>query len=50
MLLYKLPERTYQMKDINSKVQKVLEELIYDNGEIGLQVAAYLDGKLVINA
>ncbi|MGZ5486482.1 MAG: serine hydrolase domain-containing protein, partial [Nitrososphaeraceae archaeon] len=37
------------MKDINSKVRKVLEELIYDNGEIGLQVAAYLDGKLVID-
>jgi len=31
------------------KVQKVLEEIIYANGEIGLQVAAYLDGKLVID-
>jgi CubicO group peptidase (beta-lactamase class C family) len=37
------------MKDINSKVQKVLQELINDNGEIGLQVAAYLDDKLVID-
>ena len=37
------------MKDINNKVQKVLEDLICDEGEIGLQVAAYLDGKLVID-
>jgi CubicO group peptidase (beta-lactamase class C family) len=37
------------MKDINNNVQKVLEELVYANNEIGLQVAAYLDGKLVID-
>ena len=38
-----------QMKDINSRVQKVLQDLIRDEGDIGLQVAAYLDGKLVID-
>ena len=37
------------MKDINSRVRKVLERLICDNGEIGLQVAAYLGDKLVID-
>lgn len=37
------------MKDINSRVRKVLEELIFNNNEIGLQVVAYLDGELVID-
>jgi len=37
------------MQEINNKIRKVLEELIYVNGEIGLQVAAYLNGKLVID-
>lgn len=37
------------MKDINNKVQKVLEELIHYKGEIGLQAAAYLDGEVVMD-
>lgn len=38
------------MIDINNKIQKTLKKLICDEDEIGLQVAAYLDGKLVINS
>jgi CubicO group peptidase (beta-lactamase class C family) len=34
----------------NDKVRAVLEALVKDTPEIGLQVAAYLDGKLVIDA
>jgi len=34
----------------NDKVRAVLESLVQDTPEIGLQVAAYLDGKLVIDA
>jgi CubicO group peptidase (beta-lactamase class C family) len=34
----------------NDKVRGVLEELVRDTPEIGLQVAAYLDGELVIDA
>src|SRR6185295_7013528 len=34
----------------NDKVRAVLESLVKDGPEIGLQVAAYLDGKLVIDA
>src|SRR5262245_36510570 len=34
----------------NDKVRAVLESLVADGPEIGLQVAAYLDGKLVIDA
>src|SRR5579863_2415086 len=30
-------------------VKKVLEQLVVDGPEVGLQVAAYLDGKLVID-
>jgi len=37
------------MQETSNKVKKVLEELIYVNGEIGIQVAAYLDGELVID-
>jgi hypothetical protein len=37
------------VKDINSSVQKVLEELVIKTDEIGLQVAAYLGGELVID-
>jgi len=37
------------MKGIDSRVRKILEELIFNNGEIGLQVAAYLGDKLVID-
>jgi CubicO group peptidase (beta-lactamase class C family) len=36
------------MTDANDKVRAVLERLI-DSGEVGLQVAAYKDGKLVID-
>ena len=38
------------MTDPNTKVRTVLESLVQDSGEIGVQVAAYLDGKLVIDA
>ena len=34
----------------NNKVRSVLESLVHDGGEIGVQVAACLDGKLVIDA
>jgi CubicO group peptidase (beta-lactamase class C family) len=34
----------------NDKVRGVLESLVQDTPEIGLQVAAYVDGKLVIDA
>jgi CubicO group peptidase (beta-lactamase class C family) len=34
----------------NDKVRAVLESLVADGPEIGLQVAAYVDGKLVIDA
>jgi CubicO group peptidase (beta-lactamase class C family) len=34
----------------NDKVRAVLESLVAEGPEIGLQVAAYLDGKLVIDA
>ena len=37
------------MTDPNNKVRSVLESLVHDGGEIGVQVAAYLDGKLVID-
>ncbi len=38
------------MRDINNKVQKVLEKLIGDSAEIGLQVAAYLKDDVVVDA
>lgn len=38
-----------QNADANSKVRATLEGLVRDTPEIGLQVAAYLDGKLVID-
>lgn len=34
----------------NDKVRAVLQQIVDDTPEIGLQVAAYLDGKLVIDA
>ncbi|HET9385851.1 MAG TPA: serine hydrolase domain-containing protein, partial [Gemmatimonadales bacterium] len=34
----------------NEKVRAVLESIVKDTTEIGLQVAAYVDGKLVIDA
>jgi CubicO group peptidase (beta-lactamase class C family) len=36
--------------DANDRVRAVLESIVRDTPEIGLQVAAYLDGKLVIDA
>jgi CubicO group peptidase (beta-lactamase class C family) len=36
--------------DANAKVQATLESLVKEGPEIGLQVAAYLDGKLMIDA
>jgi CubicO group peptidase (beta-lactamase class C family) len=36
--------------DANDKVRAALEALVRDTNEIGLQAAAYLDGKLVIDA
>jgi CubicO group peptidase (beta-lactamase class C family) len=38
------------MTDPNTKVRNVLESLVQDGKEIGVQVAAYLDGKRVIDA
>jgi len=39
-----------QSSDANDKVRAVLASLVEDTPEIGLQVAAYVDGKLVIDA
>jgi CubicO group peptidase (beta-lactamase class C family) len=36
--------------DANERVRAVLETLVRDTPEVGLQVAAYLDGELVIDA
>jgi CubicO group peptidase (beta-lactamase class C family) len=36
--------------DASAKVRSVLETIVRDTDEIGLQVAAYLDGKLVVDA
>ena len=38
------------MTDPNDKVRNVLESLVHGGGEIGVQVAAYLEGKRVIDA
>jgi CubicO group peptidase (beta-lactamase class C family) len=38
------------MTDPNTNVRNLLESLVQDGGEIGVQVAAYLDGDLVIDA
>jgi CubicO group peptidase (beta-lactamase class C family) len=37
------------MPDINKIVQAALDAAIHDGGEIGVQVAAYLNGELVVN-
>jgi len=39
-----------QAGDASAKVRATLETLVRDTPEIGLQVAAYLDGKLVVDA
>jgi len=39
-----------QAGDASAKVRATLETLVRDSPEIGLQVAAYLDGKLVVDA
>ncbi len=38
------------MSDANTQVRLFLEQLVADGEELGLQVAAYLDGRLVIDA
>jgi CubicO group peptidase (beta-lactamase class C family) len=38
------------MVDANGEVQEVLESLVAKGPEVGLQVAAYLDGRLVVDA
>jgi CubicO group peptidase (beta-lactamase class C family) len=38
------------MENANEQVQDVLNRLVQDGPEVGLQVAAYLNGKLVIDA
>jgi CubicO group peptidase (beta-lactamase class C family) len=38
------------MPDPNSEVRRVLDSLVDDGHELGLQTAAYLDGRLVIDA
>ena len=46
-----IPSRAQaQSSEANEKVRAVLASLVEDTPEIGLQVAAYLDGKLVIDA
>jgi len=37
------------MDEVNKKVKDALEYLVHNEGEIGLQVAAYLDSKLVVD-
>src|SRR5262245_46156016 len=39
-----------QSSDASAKVRATLEELVKSGPEIGLQVAAYLGGKLVVDA
>lgn len=34
----------------SERIQKVLEGLIHDHGEVGMQTAAYLEGKLIIDS
>ena len=43
-------EAQAQAGDASAKVRATLETLVRDTPEIGLQVAAYLDGKLVVDA
>jgi CubicO group peptidase (beta-lactamase class C family) len=43
-------EAQVQKSDANEKVRATLEGLVKSGPEIGLQVAAYLDGKLVVDA
>jgi CubicO group peptidase (beta-lactamase class C family) len=43
-------EAQIQKSDANEKVRTTLEGLVKSGPEIGLQVAAYLDGKLVVDA
>jgi hypothetical protein len=38
------------MTQVDTEVQTVLDRLVHDGPEIGLQVAAYRDGQLVIDA
>ena len=38
------------MADPNARVREVLEELVAEGPEIGLQVAAYVDGELAVHA
>src|SRR5437762_1367861 len=38
------------MADPNARVREVLEELVAEGPEIGLQVAAYVDGELAVDA
>ncbi|QKW38746.1 hypothetical protein HUT06_35915 [Actinomadura sp. NAK00032] len=35
--------------DAQSRIQELADRLIAPGGEVGLQVAAYLDGELVVN-
>lgn len=37
-------------QDVNRAVQQLLEELVASGAEVGLQVAAYVDGELVVDA
>src|SRR5438270_60750 len=37
------------MADVNGRIQQVLNDLIADELELGVQVAAYLDGELVVD-
>jgi CubicO group peptidase (beta-lactamase class C family) len=38
------------MSDLNDQVQALLDQLVASGEEVGLQVAAYVDGELVVDA
>ena len=39
-----------ECQPVQQRLQELLDQLVLDGGERGLQVAAYLDGKLVVDA
>ncbi|WP_090790918.1 serine hydrolase [Paenibacillus sp. GP183] len=45
-----LPYRYDLMSEPQARIQTLLDELVHSGTEKGLQVAVYLDGKLVIDA
>lgn len=45
-----ISKKNEQTKNTSDKINKELEKLVQEKNEIGLQVAAYLDGKLVVDS